>query len=113
VFATLFEALSNMSNVNRRGVGSDQLGHGTLENRLSVPLLLDTLLPENGGGRIVMVSAANDRTCVVSDVGDLYTWGATTEKGLSLIRCFTVSVLIPAALIKSESSLSVLRLLYV
>jgi hypothetical protein len=64
-----------------RGLGSDQLGHGSLENRLSVPQLLETLLPENGGGRIVVVSAANDRTCVVSDVGDLYTWGATAEKG--------------------------------
>ena len=64
-----------------RGLGSDQLGHGSLENRLSVPQLLETLLPENGGGRIVVVSAANDRTCVVSDVGDLYTWGATVEKG--------------------------------
>lgn len=64
-----------------RGLGSDQLGHGSLENRLSVPQLLETLLPENGGGRIVVVSAANDRTCVVSDVGDLYTWGSTTDKG--------------------------------
>lgn len=62
-------------------MGSDQLGHGSHENRLSVPQLLETLLPENGGGRAVMVSAANDRTCVVSDVGDLYTWGATAEKG--------------------------------
>ena len=64
-----------------RGLVSDQLGHGSLENRLSVPQLLETLLPENGGGRIVVVSAANDRTCVVSDVGDLYTWGSTTDKG--------------------------------
>jgi hypothetical protein len=55
-----------------------------------------------------MVSAANDRTCVVSDVGDLYTWGATTEKGLSSINCFTVTVLILVAQVKSESSLSVL-----
>lgn len=57
------------------------MGHGSHENRLSVPQLLETLLPENGGGRAIMVSAANDRTCVVSDVGDLYTWGATAEKG--------------------------------
>jgi hypothetical protein len=88
----IYGTVSNISLVHDRGVGSDQLGHGTLENRLSVPLLLDTLLPENGGGRIVMVSAANDRTCVVSDVGDLYTWGATAEKGLSSICCFTATV---------------------
>lgn len=61
------------------------MGHGSQENRLSIPQLLETLLPENGGGKVVMVSAAVDRTCVVSDVGDLYTWGATSVKGTHII----------------------------
>ena len=71
-----------------RGLGSDQLGHGAEESQLSVPQLLETLLPENGGGRIVAASAASNRTCVVSDVGDLYTWGATTTKVVLSYRVF-------------------------
>ena len=35
-----------------------------------------------------MVSAGVDRTCVVSDVGDLYTWGATSAKGTYACRKF-------------------------
>ena len=73
-------AISCAAHVYTWGLGSDQLGHGPLSNKLSSPQLLETLLPENGGGRVVHASAASSHSCVVTDTGDIYTWGAPPDK---------------------------------
>ena len=41
------------------------------------PQLVTGMLPENGGGWAVTVSASENHTAVVTDTGALYTWGAT------------------------------------
>lgn len=42
-------ALSSAGHVYTWGFGSDQLGHGPLENNIATPSLVVSLLPENGG----------------------------------------------------------------
>uniref|UniRef100_A0A7S2Y7H3 C2H2-type domain-containing protein n=1 Tax=Entomoneis paludosa TaxID=265537 RepID=A0A7S2Y7H3_9STRA len=39
--------------------------------------LVDGMLPENGGGLAVAVSASENHTAILTDTGALYTWGAT------------------------------------
>jgi len=41
------------------------------------PQLVTGMLPENGGGIVVAVSASENHTAVVTDCGSLYTWGAS------------------------------------
>ena len=36
----------------------------------------------SAGGRAVYVSATGDRTCVVTDCGDLFTWGSSGDPGV-------------------------------
>ena len=64
------------------GMGSDQLGHGISDSHLSAPLLIESLLPERGGGRVIHASVCANRTCVVTAHGDLFTWGSTAETGV-------------------------------
>ena len=64
------------------GMGSDQLGHGLADSQVSTPMLIESLLPEKGGGRVVHASACANRTCVVTDHGDIFTWGSTAENGV-------------------------------
>lgn len=77
-------AISSTGGVYTWGMGGDQLGHGPEENIFvgNNPKLIESLLPENGGGRAVKIAATNNRTCVVSDTGDLYVWGSTDEHGI-------------------------------
>ena len=77
-------AISSTGGVYTWGMGGDQLGHGPEENIFvgNSPKLIESLLPENGGGRAVYVAATSNRTCVVSDAGDLYVWGSTDEQGI-------------------------------
>jgi len=77
-------AISSTGGVYTWGMGGDQLGHGPEENIFvgNSPKLIESLLPENGGGRAVYVAATSNRTCVVSDTGDLYVWGSTDEQGI-------------------------------
>ena len=42
------------------------------------------MLPENYGGNAVYISASDHHSCVVTDAGDLYTWGAAGEAGGAL-----------------------------
>lgn len=48
----------------------------------SYPQLVEALLPTNGGGKVINIAATNNRTAVISDVGDLYSWGSSQEKGV-------------------------------
>jgi len=77
-------ALSSVGGVYTWGIGNEQLGHGPEENIYvgNSPKLIESLLPENGGGKAVHVAATSNRTAVVSDVGDLYVWGSTDEQGI-------------------------------
>lgn len=47
------------------------------DNSLATPQLVEAMLPENGGGFAVSVSASENHTAVLTDTGALYTWGAT------------------------------------
>lgn len=42
------------------------------------------MLPENCGGNPVSVSASDQHSCVVTDAGDLFTWGTSGEEGGAL-----------------------------
>jgi alpha-tubulin suppressor-like RCC1 family protein len=70
---------SSLGFVYTWGFGAVQHGHGTTEvsGYLSAPLLVESMMPENGGGRAVYASAAGDRTCIITETGDLYGWGFT------------------------------------
>ena len=86
-----FAGLSSMGFVYTWGLGSDQLGHyqsgegGNSSNDskyTSTPQIVEALLPENGGGKVVSISLSGNRSCAVTELGDLYTWGATNDKGV-------------------------------
>jgi alpha-tubulin suppressor-like RCC1 family protein len=83
-----FVGLSSLGVVYTWGLGNDQLGHqssipeGDSMKYVSNPQIVEALLPENGGGKVMWISASGNRTCAVTDVGDLYSWGATHEKGI-------------------------------
>ncbi|CAM9399175.1 unnamed protein product, partial [Hapterophycus canaliculatus] len=48
------------------------------------PKLVAAMLPENCGGNPVSVSASDQHSCVVTDAGDLFTWGTSGEEGGAL-----------------------------
>ncbi len=75
-------ALSTAGHIYTWGFGSDQLGHGVGQARIAIPQLVESLLPENGGGRIVYIQSSHHRTCALSDVGDLYCWGVSNDQGI-------------------------------
>eukprot|EP01038_Epipyxis_sp_PR26KG_P012214 gene12214-16363_t len=77
-----YVGLCNYGCVYSWGFGSDQLGHGAESNVLLAPQLIESLLPENGGGRIRQISASGNRTCAVSEDGDLFVWGTSDDKGV-------------------------------
>ncbi len=80
-------ALTSLGLVYTWGFASDQLGLSTaqLEAAVNTPQLVEPLLPENGGGRITSVTVSSNKTCVVSEAGDLYTWGVADD-AVSLLR---------------------------
>ena len=49
---------------------------------LSAPQLVTGMLPENGGGKAVAVSASEKHTAVVTEDGSLFTWGDVYEKNV-------------------------------
>lgn len=77
---------------NTQHLHSDSLGttkskrmKGSLPSSASVlasPQLVTGMLPENGGGIAVSVSASDNHTAVITDTGALYTWGATSGKNV-------------------------------
>jgi len=74
-------ALTSAGHLYTWGLGADQLGHGPDKNHLSSPQLVESLLPENGGGRVTSVCASGTHTCVVTDTGDTYSWGSSIDMG--------------------------------
>lgn len=59
------------------GLHAEPLGTAT-RCASTQPQLVTGMLPENGGGIAVAVSASENHTAVLTDTGALYTWGATT-----------------------------------
>jgi alpha-tubulin suppressor-like RCC1 family protein len=95
-----FVGLSSLGFVYTWGLGSDQLGHSqpTMPSEswadcsstsgkgyVSIPQIVEGLLPENGGGKVVSISVSGNRTCAITELGDLFTWGATNDKVKTLI----------------------------
>ena len=52
------------------------------KNNCSRPQLVTGMLPEEGGGFAVAVSASENHTAVVTNEGALFTWGASYGKGV-------------------------------
>ncbi|CAM9442152.1 unnamed protein product, partial [Ectocarpus fasciculatus] len=48
------------------------------------PQLVAAMLPENCGGNPISVSASDQHSCVVTDTGDLFTWGTSGGEGGAL-----------------------------
>ncbi|CAM9159061.1 unnamed protein product [Choristocarpus tenellus] len=78
-------ALSSAGQVFTWGFGTDNLGLDPPEARTARgPQLVAAMLPENSGGNAVFVSASDRHTCVVTDTGDLFTWGSADGGGNTL-----------------------------
>jgi alpha-tubulin suppressor-like RCC1 family protein len=63
------------------GLHAEPLGTASRASA-SKPQLVAGMLPENGGGLAVAVSASENHTAVITESGALFTWGATIGKGV-------------------------------
>ncbi|GAX18447.1 hypothetical protein FisN_2Lh097 [Fistulifera solaris] len=63
------------------GLHADPLGKRSNSHTIQ-PSLVTGMLPRNGGGVAVAVSASENHTAIVTDTGDLFTWGATYGKNI-------------------------------
>ena len=63
----------------RRRLRSNSLGQGNSNTSsvISSPQLVVGMLPENGGGKAVAVSASESHTAIVTEEGHLFTWGTS------------------------------------
>jgi len=62
------------------GLGRDQLG--LQEGQVSTPQLVTGISTSSRGlDHAVSISASAEHTCVVTVLGDLYTWGTTDDQG--------------------------------
>jgi alpha-tubulin suppressor-like RCC1 family protein len=63
------------------GLGADNLGLEQSASRASAcpPRLVSSMLPQSGGGVAAYVSASDSHTAVVTETGDLFTWGVADE----------------------------------
>eukprot|EP00752_Nemacystus_decipiens_P013486 g11945.t1 len=78
-------ALDRIGRVFSWGFGADNLGLQPRESRTERgPKLVAGLLPFNCGGNPVQISASDQHSCVVTDAGDLFTWGTCDEEGGAL-----------------------------
>ena len=82
-------AITSDGRVFSWGFHTDPLGGQTstatpkaAKNSCSRPQLVTAMLPENGGGLAVAVSASENHTAVVDSEGALWTWGASYGKGV-------------------------------
>jgi alpha-tubulin suppressor-like RCC1 family protein len=62
--------------------GSSSGHKKTKSTPIAAPQLVTGMLPENGGGVAVAVSASENHTAVVTDTGALFTWGDTYKKNV-------------------------------
>eukprot|EP01035_Chromulina_nebulosa_P018843 gene18843-24628_t len=77
--------VSDQGQVYTWGLGNEQLGHvnnNSTPIHYTSPRLVEALLPTSVGGKIIHVAASSNRTCAVTELGDLYTWGATDTQGI-------------------------------
>jgi len=69
---------------NRRPRSNSNTGLGTKKSSsssvISSPQLVVGMLPENGGGKAIAVSASESHTAIVTADGYLFTWGTSTER---------------------------------
>ncbi|CAM9456319.1 unnamed protein product [Ectocarpus sp. 6 AP-2014] len=78
-------ALDRVGMVFTWGFGADHLGLDPRETRTARgPQLVAAMLPENCGGNPISVSASDQHSCVVTDTGDLFTWGTSGGEGGAL-----------------------------
>jgi len=63
------------------GLHAESLGMPKNQSHSS-PQLVTGMLPQNGGGIAVAVSASEHHTAVVTDEGHLFTWGAHTQQNV-------------------------------
>jgi len=63
----------------RRRPRSNSLGQGNSNTTsvISSPQLVVGMLPENGGGKAVAVSASESHTAIITEEGHLFTWGTS------------------------------------
>lgn len=53
-----------------------------VSSMISSPQIVKGMLPENGGGLAVAVSASENHTAVLTDTGAMFTWGASNSKNV-------------------------------
>lgn len=77
-------AVSQDGHVYTWGLHAEPLGNTNQQSSMVIasPQLVEGMLPHNGGGHAVAVSAGEHHTAVVTDCGHLFTWGATFGKNV-------------------------------
>lgn len=75
-WGTSSESLGRASEKNSPG------GRTTSHRAMASPQLVADMLPENGGGFAVAISASEQHTAVVTDTGALFTWGVAHGKNV-------------------------------
>ena len=82
-------AITSDGHVYSWGLHAEPLGtkknsehHSPQKLQTQSPQLVTGMLPENGGGLAVAVAASEQHTAIVTDCGELYTWGATHGKNV-------------------------------
>ena len=77
-------AISSDGMVYTWGLHAESLGTNPSKGQATFasPQLVTGMLPENGGGFAVAVSASEHHTAAVTDTGALYTWGATSGENV-------------------------------
>ncbi|KAL3806632.1 hypothetical protein ACHAXA_011739 [Cyclostephanos tholiformis] len=70
-------ATSEGRRTKSKKIGGLNVGISTASSMISSPQLVVGLLPENGGGKAVAVSASESHTAVVTSDGHLFTWGTS------------------------------------
>jgi alpha-tubulin suppressor-like RCC1 family protein len=75
---------STGGNLKNRSSSDTDKSNGTsaVSAPLSAPKLVTGMLPENGGGKAILVSASENHTAVVTDDGHLWTWGETYKQNV-------------------------------
>lgn len=77
-------AITSDGHVFTWGLHADPLGTSAApsgkNSAIPIPQLVTGMLPENGGGLAVAVAASENHTAVVTEKGELFTWGAADRE---------------------------------